>query len=131
MIVESRMKGVSFIDDLGREKINADQIMLRCASFSGCPLPNTEFFADIISEELVIFISTCGYGGLTQAEILLAIRINYNSALRFPKGLEVERVEFFGNCFNVSYVAKLLANYMQIRNMLDRKFQNYLDGYTS
>ena len=28
---------------------------------------------------------------------------------------------------NVEYVSKVLSNYMAIRNMLDRKFQNLID----
>ncbi len=102
--------------------------MLHGAGISGCPLPSTEFFAEIIAEEILEFILNFGYADLTYEEILLALRINSKGGFKHPSGLELDPVPFYGNCFNVDYFAKVMANYQVIRNYVDRKLQNYLDG---
>jgi len=103
--------------------------MLRGAAICGCSVPSTEFFAEIIAEELLTFISEFGYKELTFEEILLAMRMNAKGGFKFPTGLELEVVPFFGNCFNVDYFSKVILNYMTIRKFLDRKLQNIIDGY--
>jgi hypothetical protein len=105
-----------------------DQIMLRGAAISGCIVPGTEFFAEIIAEEITVFILDFGYRDLAYDEVLLALRINSKGGYRYPTGIELEPVSFYGNCFNVDYLAKVLVNYMAIRNLLDRKLQNIIDG---
>jgi hypothetical protein len=109
-------------------KLDIDQILLRGAAISGCALPSTEFFAEIIGEELEIFIKDFGYSELTTEEILLAMRLNSRGDFKYP-GETIEKVIFFGNCFNVEYFSKILYNYMVLRNILDRKIQNTIDGY--
>lgn len=109
--------------------VSVDQIMLRVAAISGCALPNTDFFAKFIAEEIIKFILDFGYGDLTLEEILLAFRFNARSGLRYPNGELIESVNFTGVCVNVDYISKVLANYISIRNYLDRKLQNKIDGY--
>lgn len=113
------------------EKIRCsiDQIMFRGAAIAGCPLPQTEYFANYIADELIIFIKEFGYGILTESEVLLALRLNSKGGLRYPSGIEIEQVQFVGSCFNVDFVSKVLYNYRTIRNQLDRRFENQLDGY--
>jgi len=103
--------------------------MLRGAAVSGCVVPGTEFFAEIIAEELTAFILEFGYKDLTYDEIILALRINSKGGYKYPTGVDLEPVVFFGNCFNVDYFSKILSNYMVIRTLLDRKLQNVIDGY--
>lgn len=112
-----------------KQKTATDKIMLSGAAISGCALPNTEFFADIIADEIKIMITEHGYDNLTTAEILLALRLNANGGYKFPSGVELEIITFFGNCFNVYFLCKVLGNYMRIRYILDSKFKNYLDGH--
>lgn len=123
-IFEARLTGVSFSQLSEKDlRISVDQIMLRAAAICGCVLPNTEFFAKFISEEISNFIINFGYGEYTLEEILLAFRIN--AKLNSDSG----HIHFTGNCINVDYVAKILANYTIYRIVLDRKFQNKIDGY--
>ena len=103
--------------------------MLRVASICGCALPNTEFFARFIAEEIATFILDFGYEELTLEELLLAFRFNAKGGMKYPSGTEVDQVPFFGNCVNVDYIAKVLSNYMVFRKVLDRKLQNKIDGY--
>lgn len=129
-VIEARLTGLSFCQiEESKLRWHIDQIMLRGAAISGCIVPGTEFFAEIIGEELSEFILNFGYKDLTYAEILLALRINSKGGYKYPTGIELEPVVFFGNCFNVDYFSKVLSNYMAIRNMLDRKLQNVIDGY--
>lgn len=129
-IVSARLDGLSF-SQINQDKVrwNIDQIMLRGAAISGCVVPNTEFFAEIIAEELLTFILEFGYGDLSYSEILLALRVNAKGGYKFPSGVDLEIVPFFGNCFNIDYFSKVISNYKIIRNGLDRKLQNIIDGY--
>ncbi len=130
-IFEARQIGVSFCNIPVEEmQWYIDQIMLRGAAIGGCAVPNTEFFAEIIGEELAIFIKDYGYGELTYEEILLALRLNAQGGLKHPSGMDIEPVHFFGVCFNIDYFSKIMANYMSFRTQLDRKIQNKIDGYS-
>jgi hypothetical protein len=106
-----------------------DQIMLRGAALTGCPLPSTEFFADIISQEIGVFLADFGYNMLTLEEVLLAMRLNCRTDLRFPSGTDVQQVPFVGNCFNVDFLSKVLANYSAMRTIFERKLENHIDGF--
>lgn len=129
-IIDARLVGVSFSQLSEKEvKFTVDQIMLRVAAICGCALPNTEFFAKFISEEISKFILDFSYGDLTLEEILLAFRLNSYGGLRFSSGEPMNTIAFTGNCVNVDYIAKILSNYISIRNFLDRKLQNKIDGY--
>lgn len=108
-------------------RVATDRIIIDGAAIVGCPLPQTESFATAISNQLVIFINEFGYGELTLSEIMLAIFINsagYNRA-----DGQFMKVKFFGNNISVDFISDVLSNYIQIRNTLDRKFQNEIDGY--
>lgn len=129
-IIRSRLKGKAYWE-LNPEEIRlaTDSIMIKGAAISGCSLPITEGFAEIISEQLSIFINEFGYCNLTLSEIILAMHINAAGGLRYASGDTIDRVEFSGNCFNVVYISKILEVYKTLRSNLDRKFQNEIDGY--
>lgn len=103
--------------------------MLKGAAISGCPTPLTEGFAQIIANELIVFINEYGYGNLTLQEVLTAMRLNAAGHWKWPSGDTVERIEFSGTCFNVTFISKVLYPYFAIRSNMDRKFQNKLDGH--
>jgi hypothetical protein len=130
MIINARLKGGSFVllstDD---QKHACDQIMLKGAAISGCALPQTEFFAEIISDQICDFVSKFGYGELTVDEIVLSLQMNAKGGLRYPSGVEVEQIPFVGSCFHIDFLGKVLHNYMTLRDILDRKFKNFIDGY--
>lgn len=130
MIISKRLRGLSFCQLEGNDiRLATDRILLVGAAISGCPLPQTEGFAEILSEEIISFVNDCGYGEYTVEELLLSFRLNAKGGLRFPSGLEVEYVPFAGNCFNVNYFSKVLYGYKTFREILDRKMQNHIDGY--
>lgn len=129
-IIECRLAGLSFCQlDQKAIRVITDKIILNAAAITGCPTPETEFFAEILSEQISIYLEQFGFGELTYEEIILAFRLNTKGGLRHPSGLEIERIEFFGSCFNVDYLSRVLSNYMTLRNYLDRKFENFIDGY--
>jgi hypothetical protein len=129
-IIESRLNGLSFCQLEGNNlRVATDQILLSGAAISGCPLPHTEGFAEILSNEIIEFVNEYGYGELTLEEILTALRLNARGGLKLPTGIEVEHVPFSGNCFNVVYLSKVLSNYKTFRDILERRLQNFIDGY--
>lgn len=127
-ILECRVEGVSLCEmDQSELLLATDAILISGGAITGCALPNTEFFAEKIGDEIRIFVCDFGYSELTLSEILLSMRIN-SANTTFP-GCEITPVPFTGHCFNTTFLAKVLANYKEIRTMLDRKLQNLIDGF--
>lgn len=130
LIIDARLNGEQFGTLTGNDlRWAADQIIVRTAALMGCSLPLTDFFSEMVASELGVFLQTMGYADLTLEEILLAIRLNSQATIKFPSGIEVDQIPFAGSSFNVDFVAKVLSGYMKIRNSLDRRFQNMLDGH--
>lgn len=130
MIVHARTTGVSFCQlDESETKLLLDNIMLRGAAICGCALPTTEFFADIIADEISTLLEDFGFRELTESEILLALRLNGKGSIRYPSGTEIDTVAFSGNCINTAFLSKVLTIYMTFRGILERRIQNFIDGY--
>lgn len=130
LIIEARINGLSFcqIDDTSI-KCGVDDLFIKTAAVTGCSLPQTEFFAAAITDELTVFLNDFGYGDLTFEEMYLAIRMNTKVGLKYPSGVDVDQVEFSGNTFNLQWFSKILSNYMVFRGIVDSKFRNKIDGY--
>lgn len=129
-IIQYRLSGMSFCQLSGdRLKCELDRLILKSAAITGCPLPETELFADTVTSEIIIFMNEFGYETFTCDEILLALRLNSKGGLKWPSGMEIDRISFSGNCFNIDFLAKILSNYASLRNNLERKIQNSIDGY--
>lgn len=110
-------------------KVFVDKLILNAAAITGCGLPQTEFFADILTEQVKVFLVEYGYEALTCEEVRFALFINEKRNVRLMSGVELVYVDFTGNHFNVSYLSKILHNYSILRTYLDRKFQNFIDGH--
>lgn len=124
------MQGESFSDLIEEDvRLATDQIMIKGAAIFGCPLPSTEGFAEVISSQICIFLNSFGYGKLTVSEIILAMHLNAVGGFKYSSGDYAERIEFTGKNFNVMFLAKILELYRNMRNYLDRKFENQIDGY--
>lgn len=106
-----------------------DQIMIRSVALYGCSLPQSDFLAQFISEETRKLILEFGFPELTLDEILLALTINTKADIKFPSGNELRQIEFTGVYFNTNFLSKVLDNYISLRQILDRKIQNHIDGY--
>lgn len=129
-ILKKRTSGLSFCQLEGDDfKHGIDQLILKASAITGCQLPQTEFFADILTEEIIAFISEFGYGELTFDELVFAMRLNAKVNLKWPSGVDVEQIPFSGHSFNVDYYSKVLNNYIKLRVLLDRKLENFIDGY--
>lgn len=129
-IVEARCDGDSF-GDLSKDDqtIFVTELMATGVALVGCQTPSTEYLIGKLRFEITNYILEFGYEALTEAEILLAFRLNAHGGLKHPSGLEIEQVEFVGCTFHVEYLAKVLSNYAALRNHLNRKFENQLNGY--
>lgn len=129
-IIDKRLIGLSFCQlDEDSLKTSVDELILKASAITGCALPQTEFFADILTKEIVSYINEFGYGELTIDEIIFSLRLNAKGKLKWPSGVEIEQIKFSGNNFNIDFFANVLFNYFQLRDILDRKCQNFLDGH--
>lgn len=129
-IIKSRQDGPSFSQLTEKElRFTADQIILNAAAISGCPVPITDFFAEVLTNQINEYINEFGFNELTVKEIILAFQLNTKGGLRHPSGLEIDKIHFSGNCFNIDFLSGVLSNYLALRNHLDRKLENFLDGY--
>jgi hypothetical protein len=129
-ICVARLSGESFCYLEGNNlRVATDKIIIKGAAIAGCPMPQTEGFAEILSEEVVIFINDFGYSELTLEEILLAFRINAKGNIKLVSGNELDQVDFVGSNFNITFMGKILNNYLVLRRCVDRKLQNMIDGY--
>lgn len=124
------MDGESLCELLDNElRISTDQIILNCSAIVGCEMPYTELFANVLSEQIISFIMDFGYPTYTLKEVLLAMRINCTQKFSISDVVEIDEITFTGRCVNVNFISKVLKNYSLLRNSLDRKLQNFIDGH--
>lgn len=130
LIIEKRLSGVSFCQiEESDLRSGIDHLILKASAITGCDLPQTEFFAEVLTTEIIEFVNEFDYRELTLAEMIFSIRLNSRIDLRFPSGNDIEQVVFSGRHFNINFFSRVLHNYAQLRKSLDRKFQNHIDGY--
>lgn len=130
MIIDARLNGSSFseLSDMDL-RVATDQIILNCSAIVGCDMPYTELFANVLSQQIVSFITEFGYGSYTLQEVILALKINCTQNFIISDSVDIDEVIFSGRCVNVNFISKILKNYSLLRNSLDRKLQNFIDGY--
>jgi hypothetical protein len=130
LIFGARLKGAS-ISTVPEEELNKilNDIVIRLTAICGCPLPNTEYFANILAKEINDFLIKFKFEQYTLSEIILAFQLNSGGYLKHPTGENIESIKFTGAFLNIDYMAKVLNNYREVRNLLDRKLQNHIDGY--
>lgn len=130
LISDARSEGLSFCEMSSSEMRYAiDQIMFRGAAVCGCPLPQTELFAKFIAEEIESYILNFGFNELTLNEVVLAFKMNIGHKIKNSLGEDLTCVEFYGNTINVSFIGKVLSNYMVIRKGIEARIINQLEGY--
>lgn len=104
-----------------------DLLIFKACAISGAELPPTDFFANIVSQEFVNFLLEFGYANYSIEEFLLAYKFNADG-IKYPSGNSVEKVYFKG-VLSVNLSADVFSNYKILRDLLDRKLQNKIDGY--
>lgn len=130
-IVKQRVYETDCIFQLSDDKVKSElfKTVVGIAHLSGGALPKSEVFLDMFIEELHIFLLEYGYDSYAITEIILAFRININTKLRLPSGITLERVSLKTEQLSIEYISDVLHQYSIIRNNIDRKFQNSIDGY--
>ena len=129
-IIEARTDGFSFCEMSQDEMTwSIDQILVRGVAIYGCTVPDSDFLAGFFNEEFTRFIVEFGYSEFTLQEILFAMQLNCQPDVSYPSGNHVEPIPFSGVYFNVAFLAKILNQYKHLRAGVERKIQNYLDGY--
>ncbi len=102
---------------------------MRVTSITGIALPATDLLSNMLVDELTVFLKDFGYSNLNPDELILAFRFNSRGGLKQPSGVDIEPIDIIGSFINVHYVSKVLSNYMAVRNILDSKLKNLIDGY--
>lgn len=129
-IIDSRLEGISIFQYESLElKKYFNVVMLKISAITGAVIPPDARFIEIIRDEIVDFLLKFGYSNLTISEIILAFNLNSSIDMRYPVGIDLSKIELFGAHLNVDYISRVLHNYTTIRNLLDRKLENTIDGY--
>jgi len=115
-IDEEKQKGIAFI------------LIFKISVISGLKIPENQSFLDELAKQIVKYLTKFGFKNLTESEMELALQINIPSRFSYPIGFSMEIVEPFGDAVNVSYLGKVLNNYMGLRWLVDRRLQNFIDG---
>lgn len=106
-----------------------DKIIINGSAIYGFKLPETEGFAECISNEILEHILNFSNSDLTLSEVLLALRLNSSYNYKWPSGNLVEKIPIEGNQFNVYFLSNCISNYLDYRNHLTRKLKNIISGY--
>ena len=127
-IISARLDGVSLNQLPETElKLDIDLLIFKICAISGADIPKTDFFADILSTEISKFLIGYGFSELTAEEILCAFRFNA-FGICYPSGDSIDKV-FFKGVLSVNLLATVINNYKCLRDSLDRKFKNEIEGY--
>lgn len=122
---------VSFSEmDADERQLAWDNILFYGTACTGCQVPTTDILASRIASQISNYIFSFGYKDYTEREIELAMQLNAHNNFDELGALDLKVVEFTGIYFNLNYFASVLGNYKKIRDHIDRKFQNFLDGYS-
>jgi hypothetical protein len=132
LIYRMRTSDYQTVNELyGSELLNKQvmQVILSASVILGLELPPSETALDILIEEISSFMKDFGYGNYAVAEILLAIRFNIQTLLKIPSSIQLFTVNLETKNLSIKFISDVLHNYSTLRNNLDRKFQNTIDGY--
>lgn len=131
-VLEARQVGFSLFQIEESEfKAFVCALVFKISAMTGIKLPKELEYIEELEYELGKHLLENTYRELSTEEVHLALRVNLPyplTALRFPSGIEIDRVEPQGDCVSVEYVSLVLRNYKVIRNAIDRKLQNFIDG---
>ena len=130
LLFGARLNGAS-ISTIPEDELDKilNQLVIRLTAICGCPLPNTDYFSNTLTREIKDFLNFFEYSSYTLNEFILAFHLNAYGGLKYANGEEIEQIKFTGAFLNIDYIAKVLNNYKHLRNLLDRKLQNHIDGY--
>lgn len=122
LILEARMDDKTFLDATENDrKVFCDSVLLTGTALVGCKLPETDFFADYLSREISFYLESLAIHSVSLSEILLAMRLNSVSDIRYSSGDYCKPIAFSGSYFNVSFFASVMDRYMAVRNSLNGK----------
>lgn len=129
-IITARLCGgsISVLDDAGLKKAFKSIISSCIAIYGFFPINNNDQL-ELISEEMCSFFVNMDFDHMNLAEYHLALQVNAKGNLKFPSGVEAEQVKPTTTGVSVKFVSDVMCLYLKFRDMLDRKFQNSIDGF--
>lgn len=112
--------------DEKQQVVICDELQLvACISHSISP-PYSSLISELVAKEIVVMMGR--FPDLTYEETLLAIRFNADAGLAVPKNTDIEKIKFSGNFIGINFLSQIFKNYMSLRNLLDQKLKNFIDG---
>jgi hypothetical protein len=117
--------------DMDNKIVGVRELVLFATVSYGFPALNQDHLLDILEQGIISQIGRFGFKNLNLPELMLALQLNMKTDLNIPDGIEIEEVNPTGSFFNVNFLSKVLKNYMVIRNLLDKKIKNMIDGNES
>lgn len=130
-IIESRCKSLPRIEDLSKDNLEyfGDKLLFKLSALFGFSIPHMDVQARSISRELIDFIFDFGYSHYNEDEVELALKLNLKTGLYIPEPVEIETATSNRSLPNVDFFSKVLFNYAALRNSLDKRIQNVIDGH--
>jgi len=102
-------------------------LLVKVCAISGAELPPTDFFSNILSNEFIKFLFDFGYADYNIEEFLLSFRLNANG-MKYPSGDMMDKI-YFKKCMSINLAADVFGNYRILRNTMDTRLKNLIDGY--
>ena len=130
LVLEARVDGNLSFSQLGdnMQKSVIRQLILRASAISGLPVSGSQFILDALEDQLCKYLLKFNFENLNESEMELAFQMNQLNNVYVGNLIEIDKVEPFGSFVSVAYMAKVLGNYRILRNAIDRKLKNFIDG---
>lgn len=130
MVLDARTSGELSFSQLEEDKQHtaAFMLILRISVISGLKVPENQIFIDELASQVSKYLTKFNFKNLTESEMELALQINIPVRFSYPSGFSMEIIEPFGDAVNVTFLGKVLNNYMGLRHLVERRLQNFING---
>lgn len=102
-----------------------------CVAIYGFFPPSSVDMMNLLAKEFKNYFLNHGFSYLSYEEFYLAMQLNARKNLSYPYSIESEPIKVSGATVSVKFVSDVMCLYLQFRSYLDRKIQNYIDGFPS
>lgn len=129
-IISARCSGKS-ISSFQKEKLieGFRSVASSCIVLYGFfPINNENQMALLVSE-MYSYFTKMDFDHLNFPEYHLALQLNAKGNLKIPVGVDLDQVRASSNTLNVKFISDVMCLYLEMRNNLDRKLQNLIDGF--
>lgn len=116
---------------INENKLNTEKsltLIVKSTTIMGFKIIPNEMFITDLSESIIEFLIDFRYDGLSWEEIYLAIRINGFSDKKQLSRIEFDYTPMETPHFNIAFLSSCLSSYMNVRNIVQSKIENMING---